>query len=366
MTHYEAEKSFMSIDWKALGESEGPPRQGVGRRYDIAKKIVSYVPDPAVIGEALSFLDHEFHFPWLTYFRFPNSDLYSSLDTFLEFLKVRDIWHSGKFRYCFNGFTEPRGRACELESVRVFEEDSVVSFLFSCTRVLVVPDGQPGSFEYLFLTRIPVVVRFLFEHELVEMAMPTFSEPLRVSDFDNAVPGRYQAISSSVRSQLVNLLPDGLGPVNFAKFTLYLEVCLDAVDMGWRIEPQDEASFDLRQRLVPLKRILDSFSESLNRELKRRNLDSPILDMDLYKVFRSLKERSYTYHLVLEVPIGRRGGKYLISTLYGPPNSGSDPFLWIPGNGAPVISLIHDAISESQTARINNPYNIDLLFANRS
>ncbi|MBN2267224.1 MAG: hypothetical protein JW725_02680 [Candidatus Babeliaceae bacterium] len=278
--------------------------------------------------------------------------------------RLRDILDRSDFAFLFNGISNPPGRACELESVRVFDSDDTVSFLFSCTRVLVVPDGETRSLEHLFLARIPVIVRYLFRYALVEISIPHFSEPAGFStNSSHRTPERYQAITTYTRSELQQILPHRIRAINFAKLTLYLEAHCDAVDMGWRIEPQEEAEFDLTQSLIPLKKILGSFSKQLKDECQRRGRNDLLSGLNLYQVFRALKEDSYTYSLVLQAPIGRRGGEYLISALYGPRNAAGDPILFVPDNNRSVIESIRDAVNQSQIVEIINPYDLDALLA---
>lgn len=339
------------------------PRGGIGRRYNTALQISS-VRSPTHTGEILAKLDHHLFFPVVTYFRFPDSPHYESLDDILTYLRrSHEHQFNQDFVMNFNGIIEPSGRACSLESVLTDAPNNVLSLLFSCTRILVIPDSQYGSVENYFLARIPVVVRMLFDHRLFEISMPTFSEVAGASSTaTNRLPERYQVIVNNVIGALVQYLPDQPRAINFRKVTLYLEQVLEAEDMGWRIEPQHEAAFDLRG-LIPLKKILDNFSESLRMECSRRGRSlHPWADVDLYPVFRALKEQSYTYFHVFQAPIGPRGGGYRISALYGPENSSFAPVLWIPDTRHTVAESIRGAVDKSQTAKLRNPYDLDSLF----
>jgi hypothetical protein len=262
--------------------------------------------------------------------------------------------------------THPAGRSCELESVRVCDSGDTVSLLFSCTRVLVIPEGQPHNFQDLFLARIPVVVRVLFRTQLIEISMPPFSEPAGLyPSTPSKVPERYQVVIQSGQAQLIGVVPYSPRGVSYRNITLYLETCLKAVDMGWRIEPSNETVFDLTQGLIPLREILDSFSQSLAKECADRKIDDPLSRINLYHVFRALKDQSHTYSLILRAPIGQRGGNVLLSTLYGPRNSGYVPLLLLGKTNAGIMKHLREAVNQSQITGVENPYDLSTLFAAR-
>jgi hypothetical protein len=160
----------------------------------------------------------------------------------------------------------------------------------------------------------------------------------------------------------MQIVPYPLNRINFPKITLYLETYLAAIDMGWRIGPAQEAEFNLTQGLIPLRDILEGFSRSLARECSDRNLENPFADLNLYEVFRTLKEQSYTYSFVLRTPLGVRHGKILLSTLYGLPDSGEEPILLVQGNDEGVMENLRNAVKESQVAELDNPYDLETLF----
>ncbi len=338
------------------------PRSSIGKRYNTAIRI-SQVHNPTQVGNILAKLDHHLFFPITTFFRFPDSPHYESLDNLLAYLR-RDYAHQFNLDFAmnFNGIIEPSGRACKLESTLIDTQANVLSLLFSCTRILVIPDGQYGSVVSYFLARIPTSVRLFFDHRLFEVSMPTFSEVSGASSTaTNREPERYQVIVQSAIADLVQYFPDQPSTISFQKLTLYLEEVLNAEDMGWKIEPQHEAAFDLKG-LVPLKKVLDNFSEGITTECLRRGIPShPLANTDLYKIFRALKERSYTYSLILKAPIGPRGGNYLVSALYGPENSTFTPVLMNLQNTRAIAASLRDAVSESQSAEIRNPYDLDSL-----
>jgi hypothetical protein len=336
-------------------------RQGKGRRYPLADTI-AFMGGTERVGEALSRHDHSLYFPFLTYFRLPDSSPYTSLQNLVSYLRrAKDIRFVNSFVINVNGIVNPSGRTCELESMCLNGDNDTFSLLFSCTRILVIPDGQPGSVENYFLARIPVLVRYLFGHRLIEISMPFFSEVPGASDSKTQrAPERYQLLMQNVIGELVQLLPYEPRPISFNRVVLYLETVLGAVDMGWKIEPQQEAAFDL-QGLIPLKKVLDNFSESLKDEYRRRGYSAhPLADIDLYRVFRALKDQSYTYLFILDAPIGSRGGSFKIQTLYGQPNSGYAPVFWIPDYCQSVANTFRSAVDESQSAKLENPYDLEI------
>jgi hypothetical protein len=265
-------------------------RSGIGSRYNAAIRFSeAYDNEPERIGQILARWDHDLFFPIVTYRSFPNSLDYSSPEMLIAFLRTD---HADLFRSDFvmknNGIRRPGSRACMLESTRIDTRANVLSLLFSCTRILVVPDGQYGSLENYFLARIPVLVRLLFEHRLFEISMPTFSEvPDASSTSPSRVPERYQAIVESAMAAFLQFLPGQPFTISFRKVALYLEE-LGAEDMGWIIEPQHEATFDLTG-LVPLKKVLGSLSEDFRAECIRRGKAShPLASAPWLKCFFGL------------------------------------------------------------------------------
>jgi hypothetical protein len=107
---------------------------------------------------------------------------------------------------------------------------------------------------------------------------------------------------------------------------------------------------------------LDNFTESIKTECLRRGVPNhPLANTNLYRLFRALKERSHTYFLVLQAPLGSRGGMYRVSVLYGPENSEFAPVLWIAKNNQSVTLSLRDAVDESLSTEIENPYDLDSL-----
>lgn len=336
------------------GESED--KRGVTRRYDYAGAIAQ-LSTPKEIGEAISYLDHTFCFPVLSYLRLSQEVPHNSPGDLLDSLKNHYTLTNDGFQMVFNGLTDPAGAACKLESIRIHGEDTA-SLLFSCTRVLLAPEGQMGNYNTFFLARVPVLAYFFFSRRLLEISMPTFSEAASVHSNSTRIPERYQIIAQGIQPIISKIAPGELGGIGFKKLTLFLENQLGAVDMGWKIEPEQEAAFDFTQNVVPLRKILDAFSQSLRAECQQRGCHFP-LRTDLYNLFRALKEQSYTYSLVLQVPLGDRKGIVKASTLYGPPNTGYPPILLLDRNRLDVCNNLIDAVDRSQTEEIENPYDLD-------
>jgi hypothetical protein len=344
-------------------ETEGEGKHGISQRYEFAQGIAE-AQTAQDIGELLSRIDHDFYFPILTYFRFPHSELFSatSHDPLLKRLEREGFPVSSDFAIFCNSMIKPKGRSCELESVKIHHSERVISFLLSCTRILTIPEGRQADFRDFFLARIPVVMRLLFDHQLIEISLPVFAEPVRIyPNMPFSVPARYQAVIESAQAWLANTLSAPPRTINFGQVALYLESELHAIDMGWRIAPQSEAEFDLRQGAIPLRTILESFSESLKNICRIRKLSHPISEIDLYKVFRALKEQSYTYSLVLRVPLGSRGGDVYLTTLYGNQNSGYVPIILLSRNNKNIGVNLYKAINQSQLVTLMNPYNLDAL-----
>ncbi len=341
-------------------EGEGGDKRGVTRRYDCARAIAQ-LRTAEQIEEALSYLDHTFYFPVLSYLRLSGEVPHNSPKDLLNSLKDHYTLNNDSFQKVFNGLTNPAGAACKLESIRIHGEDSA-SLLFSCTRVLLAPEGQIGNYNEFFLARVPVLAYFFFSRRLLEISMPTFSEAASDQSGATRIPERYQIIIQSMQPIIGRIAPGQLGGISFKKLTLFLETQLGAIDMGWKIEPEQEAAFDFTQNVVPLKKILDTFSQSLQTECERRECPYPLANTNLYNLFRALKEQSYTYSLLLQAPLRNRNGNVKASTLYGPPNTGYPPVLLLDKNNNAISNNLIKAVEQSQTEEIENPYDLDKIF----
>ena len=150
--------SISSEEINQILEAKDEDRMGVTRRHAYAQAIAQ-LRDTKQIGEALSYFDHDLQFPVLTYYRLSEEKAHKSSSGFLDGLKEHYTFKGSKFEKIFNGLTDPAGAACKLESVRVHGEDTA-SLLFSCTRVLLSPEGQIGNYNQFFLARIPVLAYF--------------------------------------------------------------------------------------------------------------------------------------------------------------------------------------------------------------
>jgi hypothetical protein len=345
---------------EVIEEGDSENKKGVTRRYDFAKAI-SRLVSAEQIGETISYLDHSFHFPILFYLRIPHK---TSINSQVDLIKSLKQHHASinddHFQMVFNGMINPAGGASVLESIRLHEEDSV-SLLFSCSRVLLSPEGQIGNYNDYFLARVPVLVYFYFSRRLIEISMPTFSEVVSIHSISTRFPDRYQIIAQGMQPNLLEITLGQLNAINFKKLAMFLEIQLGGIDMGWKIEPEHEAAFDFTQNVIPLRKILDAFSQSLRSEFEKRERKFP-LKTDLYNLFRALKEQSYTYSLVLQVPLGNRKGKVKAATLYGSPNRGYPPLLLLSKNDIDIRRNLIEAVDRSQTEKIENPYDLDRIF----
>jgi hypothetical protein len=257
-----------------IEESENEDKRGVKRRYDYARAIAQ-LSTTEQIGKAISYLDHTFCFPVLSYLRLSQELPHNSPSDLLDSLKDHYNLNDDHFQMVFNGLTDPVGAACELESIRIHGDDTA-SLLFSCARVLLAPEGRIGNYNEFFLARVPVLAYFFFSRRLLEISMPTFSEAASIHSGSTRIPERYQIIAQSMQPMILRIAPGQLGGISFKKLTLFLETQLGAVDMGWKIEPEQEAAFDFTQNVVPLRRILDAFSQGLRAECERRKCQFPL------------------------------------------------------------------------------------------
>lgn len=335
--------------------------KGILKRYCFAEGIAQ-VATPQQIGEALAYQDHKHCFPVATYLLLTDM-MRASMDRISETLRTSYDIGPDNFKAMFNGITQPAGASCELESIHIDTTDQIISLLFSCSRVLLLPDGRHGSFEDYFLARVPILVRLIFPLGLLEISMPTFSDVVGVNpEWSNTVPERYQTIVVTLLARIKTIISGEFTAVDFKKVTLFLETRFQTTDMGWKIEPQAEATFDFTQGAVPLKKILEVLSNSLKDECRRRRLPFPLERTNLYNVFRALKEQSYTYSLLLQGPLGRLGGTVKASTLYGRPNTGYLPIIMLDKNDRHISDKLREAVCRSQLEEIENPYDLDSIF----
>jgi hypothetical protein len=341
----------------------GESSKGFKRRYTYAEAIAA-LRDVQALGKALSYVDHGLYFPVVTYFSLSDKGSHGSIDAFSHRLCESSKADVSGLTAFYDGLSNPPGPSVTLESVLINSDSNSASLLFSCTRVLLVPEGRQGRFEDYFLARVPVLARFLFSSRLLEISMPEFWE-VSIAGYTShtAWPERYQIIIETVMASLVMLTSQSPIMIDFKKLTLFLETVLGAKDMGWKIEPEAEAAFDLTQSVVPLRKILKTFSDSLEAECKRRGITSPLAGADLYNLFRALKEQSYTYSLVLEGGFGRRGGSVRTSAIYG--HRQHCAFLWLARNDEHISRILQDAVCRSQTEEMTNPYDIASLITEK-
>jgi hypothetical protein len=343
---------------KLSATPEGDNHRGISQRYDCARAIAGLLGVDQV-SDLLSLRDHELYFPAITYFRLTDSGHQSCEQVFGGLRNGHRI--DNDFTAVFRGLLELPGPICKLESIRVNAQDDILSLLFSCNRILLAPDGIQGDYRDYFVCRVPVLVRFLFLNRLLEISMPFFSEVFG-DGADAAIPQRYQVIVMGVLRLLSDSIPV-FAAVDFTKVTLWLETKMAATDMGWRIDPVGTgAEFDFTQGVFPLQRILTKLSSGLEHECKQRGIDYPLAGIDLYSVFRALKEQSYTETLVLHTPLGGHGGGVKSQTLYGPPNTGRPPIMMLQRNNKRISGKLREAVALSQTEDVQNPYDLGLIF----
>ena len=347
-----------------ISEIEDHEREGVGRRYELSANIAEAI-EPKRLGEIISRFDHNCYFHYLSYAKMTDSGEYSSKESFISNLNNRDFNVENNYEQFFNGIVNPVGRRCNLESVYIPENEDIISLVYSCTRVLTIPDGSsPFDFKNMFLSRVPLLVRFYFEHRLIEFSVPSYAETIAGEfDYDNRIPFRFQLMINSVINHLQDQLGLTLWSVNYDKFLLFIETIPGVEDMGWKILPNDAATFDLKQGAIPLKTILDTFSMGLKKEIERRGITHALAEINLYELFRSIKEQSYTQTMVLKVPYGTRGGKFLITVINGDPNSRYLPVVTVSKNNVNLSAMLAESIRNSQESEIPNPYNFDSIFS---
>lgn len=340
----------------ALVKKLDSDRKGIGKRYEMAEKVAGEF-EADKIGETLSVLDHGFYENHLSYVKMGNEKAFESPENFIQHLKTKRIIVNNGFKYFFNGLTKPPGRRCKLESIKTHDDSNEISLVFSCTRVLMRPEATMHTHKNMFLGRVPIIVRLLFDYRLVEFSIPFYSDPLAslFPGWDNIMPGRFQHMVSQALKGLHDL-DLKFTAVNFTQLLLFLEIKKDAEDMGWKINPLEEAAFDLKQNVLPLRQIFGSFTNSLKEELKFRKIDHhPLADANLYEIFRAIKEKSYTYAQVLKVHYSKRGS-HLLTIIYGHKDSASLPLIFISKNNSTIIRNLRESIVESGKKEINNPY----------
>ena len=340
----------------AIAKEIDSDRRGIAKRYEMAEQLADE-SDTDDIGAALSVLDHDFYENYLSYVKMRDIPAFESLKKFIQHLKTKKITVKNGYKCFFNGLKKPPGRRCKLESIKTNDDSNEISFVFSCTRVLMKPEATLHTHSNMFLGRVPIVVRLLFDYRLVEFSIPFYSDPIanQFVGWDNVIPGRFQQMVNNALQKL-SKLDLKFAAVNFSQLSLYLETKKDAEDMGWKINPLDEAAFDLKQNVLPLKQIFDSFTKSLKEELKHRDINQhPLADSNLYEVFRALKEKSYTYAQVLKVHYSTRGS-HLLTIIYGHKTTEFLPLIFISKKNSTIIKNLRESIVESGKEKIENPY----------
>lgn len=335
--------------------------------YALAKEL-SRKHSIESIAEELIDLEHDINFSFISYFTFPDIVSLKSKKVLVAHLEEEGYRFKNDKCIVNNGVLNPHGRYPKLESIKRGSTENIVSLIYSCSRILFIPKYKTNSFEDSFLCRIPIVVNFLFDRQLIEVSMPYYYEHFakKVSATGD-YPQRLQEIFEIMNKKLVNLLSSSLGGVDYSNFTLYLESKCGGVDMGWQIEPQDSASFNAKQNVVPLKEIFEDFEITLNRECKALGVDSPFGNIKLYHVFRAIKEEGHTLQLNLKIPLGKKGKKVKFFLIYGEKNSSYPPIIRISDCSKEIMENLRLEMWKSiQVAKIPNPYSLTTLLMNKT
>lgn len=333
---------------------------GINKRYSLAD-IISNKSSHEEIGKTLSDIDHDFYFPFVSYLNFPSHDIFKSPSSLIDKLKQEKISLTNGYCQIFNGITKPASRNLKIESVKYNDKERIISILFSCTRVIMSPNSNSTAYQNCFVSRIPALIKFIFDRELIELSLPYFYEPLAAAmKVEGGRPARFQEICNQLISYISKI--SGVDPkgIDFETVVLHLESNCGATDMGWQIEPQESASFDLKQNVIPLKKIFESFTATLKLECDAYGIENPLEKVHLYEIFRALKEQGYTSQMVQSVSLGPRGADVLVSLLNGDRNS-TPPLLFLSERGSLIIDKLRMEIWKSQKVVVKNPYKISNL-----
>ena len=133
--------------------------------------------------------------------------------------------------------------------------------------------------------------------------------------------------------------------------------------MGWQINPQENSDMNLTQSVVPLKKVITFFIDSLEKHCESVGKNHKLEGVDLYKVFRTLQSRSHTSRMVQNVALGKRGGKVLITVNYGSIGSQYSPILTF--NKVPtkvMLDNLRNTISDFKGATVLKPYDVSILY----
>lgn len=340
-------------------EIKNNTEQGRNVTYSYAAHMAKHI-SAKEIGDTLSSEEHSFNFAFVSYLSLPKKKI-KSASHLLGILRENGYNLESSFIQIFNGITHPAGRVPRVESIKYEKTESAITILTSCTRVLMSPNSNSTAYENCFLCRIPALIKFIFERELIELTFPYFYEPL--SGFMRVTgerPARFQELCGELINIVFNLTGEKFSIIDFEKFILHLELNCNAEDMGWQFEPQESASFDLKQNVIPLKKIFDSFNKNLDLECKALGKNNPLENVDLYHYFRALKEQGYTCQMVQSAPLGPRGGKVLLSLMNGERDS-FPPILFLSDRSGSIYNNLQQEIQKSQEILISNPYKISNL-----
>lgn len=357
-----------------LAESLGYPlaefkkknkEKGVKSTYSLARDI-SKKYERKIIAEKILDIEYEAYFPFITYFSFHDKEHLSSSSTFVNLLINKGYKFEDDKCVVKNGILNPNGRYPKLESIKKHHGENIVSLVYSCTRMLFSPDAQSKSFTDTFLCRLPIIVRFIFDRELIEISIPYYYEHHAAKLKETGdYPQRLQELFQIMNTQLINLLSSTLGGIDYSNFSLHLEFKCGGVDMGWQIEPQDSASFNAKQNVVPLKEIFEEFESSLNKECMAMGVKNPLNEFNLYTIFRAIKEQGHTLQLNLNVPFGKKGKIVSFFLIYGAKNTSYPPVIRISSCDKNIIEKLRLEVWKSiQIEKNKNPYSLTSLLNN--
>lgn len=341
-----------------LNEFDKNNKNNNAKKSYILSERLSELYDKKTLYEKLIIEESSSYFPFITYFTFPEVECLKSMMELKEYLKFNKFEITSEYNIVKYGFSDIISRYPEIEYIKC--SDKSVSIVYSCTKLLFDPYHTSQSYKETFVCRFPIMVNFLFERRLIEISMPYFYEHFaRKLDSTMEYPQRFQQMFETMNIRLVNLLKKPLGQFNFENFSLHIEEKCNGIDMGWQIEPQDLATFDAKQSVVPLKEIFDSFEKTLSKECEAMSLNNPFNGLSLYKIFRAIKEEGHTLRLILSAPFGKKGRYVDIMIIFGNKDTSYPPFLRLSVYEHNIIEKIRFEVWKSlQLPKITNQYSL--------
>jgi hypothetical protein len=346
-------------------------RRSRGAVYERVERLVDFVDDNKALGKALLGAEHDYVYPVLSYRQMANWPV-NSAQGYREWLVGQGEWPGVDRNYetYAEPLTKPPSWHPRLESVYFPSREDRVSMVYAQSRVMWLPDH--GSYDHtgMFVARIPIVLNLLFNHRIVEVAMPAFAEPtLGYHDSDNpqSFPGRaFRSLGN-----VWDLFQKGARVPSPGKMTrikgdsllLYLEQQCGAKDFGWDIERvADGGKLNTKQPArIPLKGILDTFMSELAAKCKAGGFKNPLQGRNVYNIFRTIKSESHTLSMVLGVPRKGGGDPLQISGFFGAADAGSDGIYDMIGSDFSEIDRegIRDAVAKLRVTKLDDPYSIN-------